>query len=54
MKEGDVARSLIGHMTAIIILRSGGVDVMVFRSMAATLVHEFERVMRSVHAQRSL
>lgn len=54
MKEGDVARSLIGHMTAIIILRSGGVDVMVFRSMAATLVHELDRIMRSVHAQRGL
>ncbi len=54
MDEGDVARSLIGHMQAIIIMRSDGIDLMVFRSMAATLVHELERVMRSVTAQRAL
>lgn len=54
MNEGDVARSLIGHMQAIIIMRSGGIDLMVFRSMAVTLVHELERVMRSVAAQRNL
>lgn len=54
MNEGDVARSLIGHMSAIIIMRSGGVEVMVFRSMAETLVHEVGRIMRSVAAQHSL
>ena len=54
MEEGDVARSLVGHMSAIIIIRSDGVDLMVFRSMAATLVHELDRVMRSVNAQRGL
>jgi hypothetical protein len=41
-------------MSAIIIIRSDGVDLMVFRSMAATLVHELDRVMRSVNAQRGL
>lgn len=54
MNEGDVARSLVGHMSAITVMRSDGVDVMVFRSMAATLVHELDRVMRSVTAQRNL
>jgi len=54
MKEGDVARSLIGHMSAVIIMRADRADVMVFRSMAKTLVHELDRVMRSVAAQRSL
>lgn len=54
MNEGDVARSLIGHMSAIIIIRPSGIEVMVFRSMAETLVHEVGRIMRSVAAQRSL
>ncbi len=54
MDEGDVARSLIGHMSAIIIRRSDGYDLMVFRSMARTLVHEVETVMKSLAAQARL
>ena len=51
LKEGHVARSLIGHMQAIIIRRANGYELMVFRSMAQTLVHEVARIMRSVAAQ---
>lgn len=54
MDEGDVARSLIGHMSAVIIRRSDGYDLMVFRSMARTLVHELETVMKSLAAQARL
>tara|TARA_R110002051_G_scaffold63765_5_gene116051 strand:+ start:3107 stop:3631 length:525 start_codon:yes stop_codon:yes gene_type:complete len=39
--EGRVVRTLIGHMSAVLIGRAGGVvDVMVMRSMAQTLVHD--------------
>ena len=51
MDEGDTARSLLFHMNAVIIRRSDGFDLMVFRSMAKTLVHELATVMRSVAAQ---
>ncbi len=54
MNEGDVARSLIGHMSAIIIARSDGYDLMVFRAFAKTLVHEVAQAMRSVAAQARL
>ncbi len=52
MAEGHVARSLIGHMNAVILRREIGFEIMVFRSMAKTLVHEVSAVMRSVAAQR--
>lgn len=51
MDEGDVARSLIGHMMAIVIKRSDGFDLMVFRAFAKTLTHEVEQAMKSVAAQ---
>ncbi len=54
MTEGDVARSLIGHMSAIIIWRSDGYDLMVFRAFAPTLVHELETIMRSIAAQAQI
>lgn len=39
--ETGVVRTLIGHMTAVIIAREAGAfDVMVMRSMAKTLVHD--------------
>ncbi len=50
----DVARSLIGHMTAIIVKRSDGFEVIVFRAFAKTLVHELREVMVSVTAQAVL
>lgn len=54
MDEGDVARSMIGHMSAVIIRRSDGYDLMVFRAFAKTLVHELETIMRSISAQAKL
>ena len=53
LSEGDAVRSLIGHMNAVIIRRADGFELMVFRSMTQTLVHELDRVMRSVAAQVS-
>jgi len=47
-----VRRTLIGHMSAVIIARDGGAfDVMVMRSMAATLVHELEVAATGVSAR---
>lgn len=54
MGEGDVARSLIGHMSAIIVKREAGFEIMVFRAFAKTLVHEVHAVMMSVQAQADL
>jgi sarcosine oxidase subunit gamma len=53
LSEGDAVRSLVGHMNAVMIRRAEGVELMVFRSMTQTLVHELDRVMRSVAAQAS-
>ncbi|MGB4112801.1 MAG: sarcosine oxidase subunit gamma [Yoonia sp.] len=45
-------RTLVGHMSAVIIARDGGAfDVMVMRSMAATLVHELEVAATGVSAR---
>lgn len=51
-KRGHTARSMIGHMNASI-TRVGvqAFDLMVFRSMAATAVHELSVAMKSVAAQ---
>lgn len=51
--EGHVARSLLGHMAALF-HRSGPerYDMLVFRSMTASAVHEVERAMRGVAARR--
>lgn len=54
MGEGDVARSLIGHMSAIIVKRVDGFEIMVFRAFAKTLVHEVHAVMVSLQAQADL
>lgn len=53
VSDGDAVRSLIGHMNAVILRRADGFELMVFRSMAQTLLHELDRVMRSVAAQAS-
>lgn len=49
---GHAARTLLHHMTCTI-LRVGedAFEIMVFRSMAATAVHDLETAMRSVAAQ---
>lgn len=50
--QGQTARSLVGHMTAQI-TRTGpdSVEIMVMRSMAATLVHDLTQAMRGVAAR---
>lgn len=54
-KRGHAARSLLGHMTCVF-LRTGAerFEMLVFRSMAQTAVHELSRAMESVSAQRAL
>lgn len=54
MDEGDVARSLVGHIACVIIRRSGGFEIMAFRSMAGTLWCELETAMQSVAARAGL
>lgn len=54
-KRGATARSLLGHMNAVI--TRVGVDVfeiMVFRSMAKTAVHELEEAMKGMAARAVL
>ncbi|MFP4274031.1 MAG: sarcosine oxidase subunit gamma [Paracoccaceae bacterium] len=49
---GSTARSLLGHMTASVTrLPQGGFRLMVFRSMARTLVHDLHRAMDGVAAR---
>ncbi len=51
MADGDVARSLIGHMQAVIIRDKTGFTLMVFRGFAKTLIHELGGAMASLAAQ---
>lgn len=55
LAESTTARTLIGHMTASI-TRVGPFryELMIFRSMTHTLLHEVERAMRGVAARRSM
>lgn len=50
--EGQTARTLVGHMTAQV-TRTGAArfEIMAFRSMAATLVHELTQAARGVAAR---
>lgn len=48
---GHTARSLVGHMAAQITRLPNGFEVMVFRSMAGTAVHELQVAMESVAAR---
>ncbi|MCT8159159.1 sarcosine oxidase subunit gamma [Pseudoruegeria sp. SHC-113] len=52
--EGAVARTAVFHMSAVI-TRTGAAsfEILVFRSMAQTLVHELLEAMKSVVAQQS-
>lgn len=49
---GHTARTLVGHMSAIL-SRSGDerFDIMVFRSMAGTLVHDLKEAMETIAAR---
>ena len=48
---GAALRSLLNHMQATLIRIDGGAEVMVFRSMAATAVHELTEAMTVVAAR---
>ncbi|WP_238475703.1 sarcosine oxidase subunit gamma [Rhodophyticola sp. CCM32] len=54
-KRGHTARSLIGHMS-VLITRTGaqGFTILIFRSMAATAVHELETAMTGIAARAAL
>ncbi|WP_458791025.1 sarcosine oxidase subunit gamma [Yoonia sp. MH D7] len=50
--EGRVVRTLVGHMSAVVIGRPEGVfDVMVMRSMAHTLMHDLTMAAKGVAAR---
>ncbi len=51
LAKGDVARSLIGHMQAVIWRDGDAFNLMVFRGFARTLIHEMHGVMISLAAQ---
>ncbi len=52
---GSARRTLLGHMPALILHRGGdGFEILVYRSMAATAVHELSAVMRMVVARAAL
>lgn len=54
-KRGHTARTLIGHMTGgITRLGAQNFEVMVMRSMAATLVHELTQAARNIAARSDL
>ncbi len=54
-KRGHAARSLLGHMSAgITRVGADAFEIMVFRSMAKTAVHELEEAMKSVAARVAL
>ena len=45
---GSAARTQVGHMSSLILRHEGGYELFVFRSMAATLVHELEEAIKSL------
>ena len=50
--DGAAARTLFGHMTAVLMrLGPEHYEVMVFRSMAGTLAHDLKDAMESVAAR---
>ena len=52
--KGQTARTLIGHMTGQITPIEGGYELMVYRSMAGTLVHDLTRAARFVAGRVAL
>ena len=51
--EGACARTQVGHMDGLVARTPEGVEIWVFRSMAATLAHDLARAMRHVAARRA-
>ena len=55
MKRGHTARTLIGHMTGSVTrLGADRFELMVFRSMAGSLVHDLTEAMEAMAARRAL
>ncbi len=55
LKVGHCARTLLGHMNCVLMrVDAHHYEVMVFRSMAATAAHEFERAMGMMDARAQL
>lgn len=54
-KKGHAARSQLGHMNAVFLkVAADAFEIMIFRSMARTAVHEIETTMRAVAARTAL
>lgn len=54
-KKGHAGRSQLGHMNAVFLkVAADAFQIMVFRSMARTAVHEFEVTMKAVAARAAL
>ncbi len=52
---GSVARTMVGHMNATILkLSDDHYEILVFRSMCKTAIHDLTRAMRAVEARASL
>ena len=49
--EGATARTLLGHVPALILRRGGGFEIMVMRSFLTTAWHEVATAMRSLAAR---
>lgn len=47
LPEGACARTLLGHVPALILRRAGGLEVLVMRSYLATAWHEVETALRA-------
>jgi sarcosine oxidase subunit gamma len=54
MKAGEVARTLINHLSAIILTTPDGYEIFVFRAFARTLVHELQEAANSVEGRKRL
>lgn len=55
VRPGWAARTSIGHMMAVLACQTeGAIDIMVFRSMAATAVHELHGAMKALAARASV
>jgi sarcosine oxidase gamma subunit len=54
LHPGASLRSSLGHMAAIFLPGPGGVEIMVFRSMAKTAWHELETALKSLAAREAL
>ncbi len=52
--DGCTARSLVGHMTASVTRVGTTFEIMVMRSMAASLVHDLRSAMETLEARRNL